>query len=105
LAHPDYELFLDEVSQFDAKAWADQPIPIYPASATVTTWMIQKALAIVLDTLSPIQDEVPEQLAKKHKLMSLNQAFEKIHRPETKSDWASATKTFPITRHFCCRLT
>jgi ATP-dependent DNA helicase RecG len=100
LAHPDYELFLDEVSQFDAKAWADQPIPIYPASATVTTWMIQKALAIVLDTLSPIQDEVPEQLAKKHKLMSLNQAFEKIHRPETKSDWASATKTLSYHEAF-----
>jgi ATP-dependent DNA helicase RecG len=100
LAHPDYELFLDEVSQFDAKAWADQPIPIYPASATVTTWMIQKAMAIVLDTLSPIQDEVPEQLAKKHKLMSLNQAFEKIHRPETKSDWVAATKTLSYHEAF-----
>jgi ATP-dependent DNA helicase RecG len=62
--------------------------------------MIQKALAIVLDTLSPIQDEVPEQLAKKHKLMSLNQAFEKIHRPETKSDWASATKTLSYHEAF-----
>lgn len=100
LAHPDYELFLDEVSQFDAKAWADQPIPIYPASATVTTWMIQKALGIVLDTLGPIEDEVPESLAKKHKLMSLNQAFEKIHRPETKSDWSSATRTLSYHEAF-----
>ncbi|MCF8525408.1 MAG: ATP-dependent DNA helicase RecG [Rhodoluna sp.] len=100
LAHPDYELFLDEVSQFDAKAWADKPIPIYPASASVTTWMIQKALGIVLDTLGTIEDEVPEQLAKKHKLMSLNQAFEKIHRPETKTDWSSATKTLSYHEAF-----
>ncbi len=100
LAHPDYELFLDEVSQFDAKAWADKPIPIYPASASVTTWMIQKALGIVLDTLGPIEDEVPEHLAKKHKLISLNQAFEKIHRPETKSDWSSATKTLSYHEAF-----
>jgi ATP-dependent DNA helicase RecG len=100
LAHPDYELFLDEVSQFDAKAWADKPIPIYPASASITTWMIQKALAIVLDTLGTIEDEVPEQLAKKHKLMSLNQAFEKIHRPETKTDWSSATKTLSYHEAF-----
>ena len=100
LAHPDYELFLDEVSQFDAKAWADKPIPIYPASASVTTWMIQKALGIVLDTLGNIEDEVPEQIAKKHKLMSLNQAFEKIHRPETKSDWSSATKTLSYHEAF-----
>jgi ATP-dependent DNA helicase RecG len=100
LAHPDYELFIDEVSQFDAKAWADKPIPIYPASASITTWMIQKALSIVLDTLGTIEDEVPEQLAKKHKLMSLNQAFEKIHRPETKADWSSATKTLSYHEAF-----
>ena len=100
LAHPDYELFLDEVSQFDAKAWADKPIPIYPASASVTTWMIQKALGIVLDTLGTIEDEIPEQIAKKHKLISLNQAFEKIHRPETKSDWSSATKTLSYHEAF-----
>ena len=100
LAHPDYELFPDEVSQFDAKAWADQPIPIYPASASVTTWMIQKAMGIVLDTLGPIEDEVPEYLATKHKLLPLNQAFEKIHRPETKSDWSSASKTLAYHEAF-----
>jgi ATP-dependent DNA helicase RecG len=100
LAHPDYELFPDEVSQFDAKAWADQPIPIYPASASVTTWMIQKAMGIVLDTLGPIEDEVPEALATKHKLLTLNQAFEKIHRPETKSDWSSASKTLSYHEAF-----
>ena len=100
LAHPDYELFLDEVSQFDAKAWADQPIPIYPASATVTTWMIQKAMAIVLDTLEPLADEVPDHLATKHKLLSLNEAFEKIHRPETKNDWSTASKTLSYHEAF-----
>jgi ATP-dependent DNA helicase RecG len=93
LAHPDYELFKDELSQFDAKAWADQPIPIYPAAAGVTTWMIQKAMAITLDTIGQIEDEVPAELVKKHKLLSLNDALEKIHRPETISDWTAAKKT------------
>ena len=100
LAHPDYELFPEEVSQFDAKAWADQPIPIYPASASVTTWMIQRALGIVLDTLEPIIDEVPEDLAKKHKLLSINDALEKIHRPMTKSEIAAAKKTLVYREAF-----
>jgi ATP-dependent DNA helicase RecG len=100
LAHPDYELFPDEVSEFDAKAWADQPIPIYPASATVTTWMIEKALGIVLDTLEPITDEVPEELRKKHKLLSINQALEQIHRPTTKSEASSAKKTLVYREAF-----
>jgi ATP-dependent DNA helicase RecG len=100
LAHPDYELFPEEVSEFDAKAWADQPIPIYPASASVTTWMIQRALGIVLDTLEPIIDEVPEDLAKKHRLLSINDALEKIHRPSTKSEIASAKKTLVYREAF-----
>jgi ATP-dependent DNA helicase RecG len=100
LAHPDYELFPDEVSQFDAKAWADQPIPIYPASATVTTWMIQRALAIVLDTLEPIQDEVPEKLRLGHKLLTVNDALEKIHRPATKAEATSAKKTLVYREAF-----
>jgi ATP-dependent DNA helicase RecG len=100
LAHPDYELFPDEVSQFDAKAWADQPIPIYPASASVTTWMIQKAMGIVLDTLGPLEDEVPDYLATKRKLLPLSKAFEKIHRPENKTDWSSASKTLSYHEAF-----
>jgi ATP-dependent DNA helicase RecG len=100
LAHPDYELFPEEVSEFDAKAWADQPIPIYPASASVTTWMIQRALGIVLDTLEPILDEVPENLVKKHKLLSINEALEKIHRPMTKSEIATAKKTLVYREAF-----
>lgn len=93
LAHPDYELFPEEVSQFDAKAWADQPIPIYPAAAGVTTWMIQRALGIVLDTLEPLEDQVPLELRKLHKLLALNEALEKIHRPTNRNQIASAKKT------------
>jgi ATP-dependent DNA helicase RecG len=100
LAHPDYELFPEEVSEFDAKAWADQPIPIYPASANVTTWMIQRALGIVLDTLEPIVDEVPQALAKSHKLLSINEALEKIHRPTTKGEISSAKKTLVYREAF-----
>ena len=100
LAHPDYELFAEEVSEFDAKAWADQPIPIYPASANVTTWMIQRALGIVLDTLEPVVDEVPQALAKNHRLLSINEALEKIHRPTTKSEIAAAKKTLVYREAF-----
>jgi len=100
LAHPDYELFPEELSEFDAKAWADQPIPIYPASANVTTWMIQRALGIVLDTLEIIPDEVSAELQKKHKLLSINDAMEKIHRPTTKNEIASAKKTLVYREAF-----
>ena len=100
LAHPDYELFPEELSQFDAKAWADQPIPIYPAAASVTTWMIQRALGIILDTLEQIPDEVPEALQRKHKLLSINDALEKVHRPATKNEIAVGKKTLVYREAF-----
>ena len=53
LAHPDYELF-EELDDEKAKAWADLPIPIYPASAKVTTWMIGRAVGVLLDRKSVV---------------------------------------------------
>ena len=100
LAHPDYELFAEEVSDFDAKAWAEQPIPIYPAAASVTTWMIQRAMGIALDTLSSIPDEIPDELQKVHKLLSINQALEKIHRPANLQEALAAKRTLVYREAF-----
>ena len=47
LTHPDYELF-EETDEEQAKAWAELPIPIYPASGTIPSWKIQKAVALTL---------------------------------------------------------
>ena len=105
LSHPDYELFPEEISQFDAKAWADQPIPIYPAAASVTTWMIQRALGVVLDTLEEIADEIPEELTQANKLLKINVALEKIHRPETQSDWNKAKDTLKYHEAFLLQST
>jgi ATP-dependent DNA helicase RecG len=62
--------------------------------------MIQRALGIILDTLEEIPDEVSAELQKKHKLLSINDALEKIHRPNTKSEIASAKKTLVYREAF-----
>jgi ATP-dependent DNA helicase RecG len=62
--------------------------------------MIQRALGIILDTLEEIPDEVSAELQKKHKLLSINDALEKIHRPTTKSEIASAKKTLVYREAF-----
>ncbi|GMA26919.1 hypothetical protein GCM10025874_01720 [Arenivirga flava] len=63
LAHPDYELFdRDEGDGRDpeaAKRWAEQPIPIYPATGTVASWQLQRAIAVVLDGLPDLPDPIP----------------------------------------------
>jgi ATP-dependent DNA helicase RecG len=100
LTHPDYELFPEEISGDKAKAWADLPIPIYPAASAVTTWMIQRAMGVVLDTLTPIEDEVPEELQKSEGLLPLGQAIAMIHRPATATDWQAARDTLRFHEAF-----
>jgi ATP-dependent DNA helicase RecG len=105
LAHPDYELFGDEIEDEVAKAWAELPIPIYPASSTCSTWMIQRAMRVVLDVIPTIEDEVPEELRKKHDLLDLHDAIVKIHQPANMEDWMAARDTLRYHEAFILQAT
>ncbi len=88
LAHPDYELFeggdRDEAA---AKRWAELPIPIYPATASVASWQVQRSVEVVLDTLPPLDDPVPAEVRKAKRHPSFREALELVHRPKTDADF------------------
>ena len=100
LAHPDYELFETEADAATAKAWAELPIPIYPATSTIASWQIQKAMGVVLDTLGPLEDPVPGSVRGARKLMPLAKAIELIHRPTTDAEWGGARKALKFQEAF-----
>jgi ATP-dependent DNA helicase RecG len=92
LAHPDYELFEPSADPDPsaARAWAELPIPIYPATSTVASWQVQKAVGLVLDTLPELDDPVPDAARSARSLMPFRRAIELIHRPTADADWAAA---------------
>ncbi|SFR75339.1 ATP-dependent DNA helicase RecG [Agromyces sp. CF514] len=104
LAHPDYELF-DEAtptSPTDAsvKRWAEAPIPIYPATGTLASWQLAKAIALLLDGLEATDaagDPIPEAVRASHGLLSQRRALEQVHRPEIESEWKAARRTLRFT--------
>ena len=100
LAHPDYELFEDDPDPERMKAWAELPIPIYPATSTVASWQLQKAMEVVLDTLPPLEDPVPFEVRAGRKLLSYAKAVELIHRPQKDSDWGAARKALRFQEAF-----
>ncbi|CAN5315458.1 ATP-dependent DNA helicase RecG [soil metagenome] len=101
LAHPDYELFEgDDADPATAKAWAELPIPIYPATSTVASWQLQKAIGVVLDTLPPLDDPVPDVVRASRKLMPFAKALELVHRPQVDSDWGGARKALRFQEAF-----
>ena len=100
LAHPDYELFPDELSDEAAKAWADLPIPIYPASSSATTWAIARAIGVVLDTLGELDDELPAEVVKAESILTLTEAMHQIHQPKVKEQWQAARDTLRVHEAF-----
>jgi ATP-dependent DNA helicase RecG len=90
LSHPDYELFSQEIEDSDAKAWAELPIPIYPASGTLSTWKIQKSIELVLSAIGDVQEVLPVKLLLKQQALPLAKAINQIHVPKTDADWQQA---------------
>lgn len=93
LTHPDYELFDQEIAEDQAQAWAELPIPIYPAASAVSTWRIQKAVNAVLDAGVDIPEILPESLIDAQGLVPLRTAINNIHNPKRDSDWVQARKS------------
>lgn len=95
LAHPDYELF--EAGALDAAAaerWATTPIPIYPATAKVPSWKLQKMMTVALDAL-PASLDGDDPLAGLSKpaetqAIDLVTAYRWVHQPESDEQWHAA---------------
>lgn len=84
LAHPDYQLFDDvETARLTAEANVNLPIPIYPATSTVSSWQLQKIVGLVLDGLGDVPEPLPDELRARHGLLEARAAIERIHRPSS----------------------
>ncbi len=91
LAHPDYELFEnDQQSDADAVAWALQPIPIYPATSTLASWQIAKAVDLVLPLAAGARDPIPESVRAERKLVDFATALTWVHQPSIDTEWQQA---------------
>lgn len=80
LTQPDYDLISDEGAASESRL-ARGIIPIYRATAKVSTWAIEGCIAMVLDTLDPLSDPLPELVRAERGLADIATAFEHIHRP------------------------
>jgi ATP-dependent DNA helicase RecG len=80
LAHPECKL-LGAGDAAKAAEYADELIPIYPATKDVSTWAIEKSVRVVLDTLGEVDDPLPGPVRQEHGLIGLADALRGIHRP------------------------
>jgi len=86
LIHPDCEMLPGAPPNADltpelAAEYATALIPVYPASAKISSWQIGKAVKTLLDTLDAGQDPLPEDLRRRYGLMGRAEAIRAIHQP------------------------
>ncbi|WP_336991454.1 ATP-dependent DNA helicase RecG [Leucobacter sp. VD1] len=108
LQHPEYELFenrdeapgAEQLDEAAAKAWAETPVPIYPATAQLPSWTIQRAVELALDALGPVPDPLPAEIREAEGVMPYGRALELIHRPQHDADWRGAQQSLRFREAF-----
>ncbi|WP_445154090.1 ATP-dependent DNA helicase RecG [Arthrobacter sp. Hor0625] len=98
LTNPDF-LLLDEDPDApgrDPEELAAMPIPVYPATAKLTSWSIEKVISTLLDTvdLDQLADPLPAGIAAREKFLPVADAYRLIHAPQTPADWQRARDRF-----------
>ena len=91
LIHPDCEMLPAAATASGATAelaaeYAAELIPVYPASAKISSWQIAKAVRTVLDTLDLGEDPLPAGLREKQELIGQAEAIHAVHRPLDATD-------------------
>jgi ATP-dependent DNA helicase RecG len=91
LVHPEYEMLPGAPPNADltpelAAEFAAEMIPVYPASAKASSWMIARAVKTVLDPLDAGEDPLPVELRERYGLTGRAEAIRAIHRPLDQAD-------------------
>ncbi|GAA1662744.1 ATP-dependent DNA helicase RecG [Citricoccus zhacaiensis] len=100
LNNPDFSV-LDEAEEPDAEDLT--PVPLYPATAKVPSWVLRASISTVLDALDvdALRDPVPADLLEEAStdgvpLPGLAAAYRDIHRPAVVADALRAQRRFAL---------
>jgi ATP-dependent DNA helicase RecG len=86
LVHPECQMLPGAAPNADltpelAAEFTTELIPVYPASAKCSSWMIAKSVQMALGTLDVGEDPLPEALRNRYGLYGRAEAIRAIHRP------------------------
>ncbi len=85
LTHPECSILAGgDLDSDAAAAYTSEIIPVYPATASLSSWAISKAIRVALDQVNwQVQPEpIPEDVRERHRLLGSAEAYEAVHRPQ-----------------------
>src|SRR4051794_3034473 len=93
LTHPDHDLLGGEGDMAKSRL-ARGVIPLYRATAKISTWNIENCVIACLDTVDEIDDPLPESVRQQLGHADIRAAFESIHRPHSITEAMKARDRF-----------
>jgi len=100
LTHPIFEPVDDENGPNESSRLARGIIPIYPASAKVSSFDLERCVETVLPMVDLGDDPIPPDVRQSRDLVDHATAFEHIHRPRAKEQWQRARDRFRFEEAF-----
>jgi ATP-dependent DNA helicase RecG len=92
LVHPEYKAVAGGIGADAAREFAEELIPVYPATKGLTSWQIADCVRMVLGTADLGDDPLPGHVRKRHRLVGLTEAYHGIHRPRDMAEAGRARK-------------
>jgi ATP-dependent DNA helicase RecG len=92
LVHPEYKAVAGGLGADAAREFAEELIPVYPATKGLTSWQIADCVRMVLDTADLGDDVLPKRVRERHRLIGLAAAYQGIHRPGDMAEAGRARK-------------
>lgn len=92
LTHPSFEGMSGD--EDEVRERSERPIPIYPQTKGLTSWVMSRAIGMLLDSLSEeeIPELVPARIRQKMKLPPRLEALTMLHRPVSDEEAALARR-------------
>ncbi|MFL6001766.1 MAG: ATP-dependent DNA helicase RecG [Nocardioides sp.] len=94
IASPHSVMFTGEGDADGLAASLKGLLPIYPVTATVYSWDVQKAVQVALDLVAEVPDVFPEELRERYSLLDVFTALRWIHGPDDYQQVGAARKRF-----------
>ena len=94
IASPHSVMFTGEGDADGLAASLKGLLPIYPVTATVYSWDVQKAVQVALDLVAEVPDVFPEELREQYSLLDVFTALRWIHAPDDYQQVGAARKRF-----------
>jgi ATP-dependent DNA helicase RecG len=86
MLHPEYEILTDDDDAVEAALHLGRVVPVYEAVSKISTRVLRAMVHRVLESLAPVEDELPEEVRLRLKLPDRWTAIKETHFPPQDTD-------------------